>query len=452
MQGSSMDRRQFLSNGMKFAVSTAALGASARSAPAAGANEKFTVAIVGCGIRGKSMVNEFLVDRKDVEIAYVCDPDSNRMNEVAKLVAEKQTAKVTAVQDFRKILDDKSLDVVFSPTPDHWHALVAILACQAGKDVYTEKPLTHNPWEGQQMIAAARKYNRVVQMGSQNRSGTYIINAIKAVRSGQLGDVHLVKVFNMRKRSSVKRVPDTQVPEGVDYDLWVGPAPFQPFNPNRFHYNWHWRWDFSGGDIINDSVHQIDLARWAVDRDYPKSVYSTGGKHCYVGDDQETPDTQIVTWDFDKLTMIFEMTLWTPYMHKTASAFRESNEYPHWLTNASRVEIYGTKAMMLLGRHGNGWQIMVQDGKILAEENGKQPMQEHYDNFIECVKSRKRPNADVEEGHRSTLLCQLANISYRLGGRKLAFDGKTETIIDDAEAQKLMKRAGREPYTIPETV
>jgi predicted dehydrogenase len=264
-----------------------------------------------------------------------------------------------------------------------------------------------------------------------------------------LGSVHLVKVFNMKNRNSIGKKPDGQPPEGVDYDRWLGPAPKVQFNPNRFHYNWHWYWDYSGGDIINDGVHQMDIARWLIGRDYPKSVTATGGKH-FHDDDQETPDTHIATFDFDKLTMVFELTLWTPYMAKTPWDFRNTDAFPPWLQNSTRIEVYGTKGMMMMGRHGGGWQVFGAGMKEVAKGPGRRPLAHHFENFFECIKSRKQPNSYALGAHQSTILCHLANYSYRVGGQKLIFDGKTETIVNCPEAQKLAKRVGREPYQIPE--
>jgi predicted dehydrogenase len=255
----------------------------------------------------------------------------------------------------------------------------------------------------------------------------------------------------MKKRPSIGHKPDGSCPPGVDYDRWLGPAPQRPFNPNRFHYAWHWFWDYSGGDIINDGVHQIDIARWLIGRDYPKSVSASGGKH-FFDDDQETPDTQVVTWEYPGITMVFELALWTPYMKKTSWAFRDTEGFPNWPFNATKVEVYGTKGMMLMGRHGGGWQVFGPDGSAIASAPGRHPHGPHLDNFFECIESRALPNADIEEGHRSTLLCQLANISHRCGGRKLLFDAKSESFVNDPDANKLLKRAYRSPWLVPDEV
>ncbi|MFQ6098799.1 MAG: Gfo/Idh/MocA family oxidoreductase, partial [Armatimonadota bacterium] len=234
-----------------------------------------------------------------------------------------------------------------------------------------------------------------------------------------------------------------------DYDMWLGPAPRRPFNPNRFHYAWHWFWDYSGGDIINDGVHQMDIARWLIGSKCPRSVVATGGKHAY-DDAQETPDTQHVLFDFDRLTMTFELTLWTPYMKKTPWDFRNTDEFPNWTFNATRVEVYGTNGLMMMGRHGGGWQVFGTDWKEAASAPGRRPLAQHLDDFFECIKSRRRPNADIEEGHLSTVLCHLGNISYRVGGRRLDFDADTESFLDDKHANRLLKRTYRRPWVVPE--
>jgi predicted dehydrogenase len=302
------------------------------------------------------------------------------------------------------------------------------------------------------MVEAARKYKRVVQLGTQTRSGDYTREAIEYIRSGKLGRVHLAHVVNMKNREPMPRKEDCPPPQGVDYDMWLGPAPKRPFNPNRFHANWNWWWDYSGGDIINDGVHQIDITRALIGKDYPKTVSASGGKF-HFDDDQETPDTLAVTWQFENVTMVCEVLFWTPYMKKMPFPLRERTDYyPNWPFDGMRIEVYGDRGLMYFERHGGGWQVFDESEKVIAQSNDVQPHRKHLENFFACVESRHRPNADIEEGHRSTLLCHLGNISYRLGGRKLTFDGKTETFVNDSEANKYLKRAPREPWVIPEQV
>jgi predicted dehydrogenase len=243
---------------------------------------------------------------------------------------------------------------------------------------------------------------------------------------------------------------DAPTPAGVDYDRWLGPAPARPFNPNHFHYKWHLWWDYSGGDIINDGVHQIDAARMLIGKDYPKFISSSGGRYERT-DDGDAPNTQVATWDFGDTTMVFELTLNTPYMEKMPWELRDGDEYPNWTYDGMTIQVFGSKGFMYFERHGGGWQVFGEGRKKIAEMNDHHPHIAHIKNFFECLESRKRPNADIEEGHRSTLLCQTANIAYRTG-RRLELDPKTERFINDDEANKLVKRVYREPYVIPEEV
>jgi predicted dehydrogenase len=250
-------------------------------------------------------------------------------------------------------------------------------------------------------------------------------------------------------------VPDSAPPKGLDWDMWNGPAPEAKYNLN-YQRNWHHLWRYSSGDIVNDAIHQIDLARYLLGVDYPKSVYSTGGRFHDTGS-AETPDTQVSVFDFDRLVLSFELTLWTPYMLKISPIIRESDtEFPYWLQCATRIEIYGSEGLMIVGRHGGGWQVFVRpklhEGVVKAQNKGRFPDKEHKANFVECIRTRRTPNADIEEGHRSVLLSHLANISYRLGGEKLTFDAKTERIVGNEEAMKFYKREYRKPYVIEENV
>ena len=348
------------------------------------------------------------------------------------------------------MLDDPEVDAVAIATPDHWHALGTVMACQAGMDVYVEKPTSHSIWEGRKMVEAARHYGRVVQVGTQNRSAEYCHKALDYVRSGALGDIHFVRVLNSKKRDRMDTLPDKAIPRGVDYDMWLGPAPMRPFNENHFHYNWHWFWDYGGGDVVNDGVHQIDLARWMTGKTLPRTVQSAGGNHV-LKDVRETPDTQTVTWEFDGLTMALEQTLWTPYMKKTPFELRDTDSLPNWPFSGTRFEIYGSKQFMFFGRMGGGWQVFDGTGSSVALQPGKfSPANTaHVANFVECIRSRKRPNADIEDGHYSTLLAHYGNLACRVG-RTLRIDPATEGFVDDDEANALVKRAYREPWVIPD--
>lgn len=452
-----LDRRQFLQGASQATLATFA-GASllSQAAPAkeASPNEKIVVAVIGVNGRGSVLGPDF-AKRPDCEVAYVCDVDSNLFGSRAKAIEDAQGRPPKTVQDFRRALDDKAVDAIVVATPDHWHALATVWGCQAGKDVYVEKPASQTPWEGRKMVEAARRYKRIVQLGTQNRSAPYNIHAKEYIDSGKLGRIHLVRVYNQKGWPNVKAVPDGETPAGLDYDMWTGPAPSAAYNVNN-HRGWNHFWKYSGGDIINDGVHQIDLARWLVGQDYPKTVYSVGGRF----DEQgvfETPDTQVAVYEFDGLVMTFELTLYTPYMIKSDMEVRNRADlYPYWPQNAERIEIFGSEGLMYVGRHGCGWQVYDRPKSrqpvIVAQEHGTFPDPEHKDNFCQSIRSRELPSADIEQGHRSTLMCQLANISYRLGGEKLDIDPTTETCKNNERANSLLKREYRSPYVIPDQV
>ncbi len=444
-------RRSFLQRTAAAAAGLAGTAALATPrARAASPNEKIVIGVMGTGGRGTWLLENDLLARPDVEIAYLCDVDETVLARAVAATESRQGKRPKVVKDFRRILDD-DVQAVFNVTPDHWHALGTILACQARKDVYVEKPASHTPWEGRKMVDAARKYDRVVQVGTQTRSGPYTMQAVEFLRAGKIGDIHFVRVLNMKRNPPVAPRPDEPTPPTVDFDTWLGPAPSRPFNVNRFDF-WNWYWDYSGGDIINDGVHQIDAARMLIGKDYPHAVTAVGGKLAYRDDDQETPDTQIVTWEFDGVMMVFELTLWTPQMQKESWEHRDLDEFPDWRIDATQIEIHGTKGMMKFGRHGGGWQAWNPDGKLIGEAPGRHPHGPHIDNFFACVRSRQRPNADIEEGHRSTLLSQIGNIAYRTGRGRLEFDPKAERFLNAEDANALLKRTYRKPWVVPDTV
>jgi predicted dehydrogenase len=430
-------------------MGTLAVAAAGRATRSVAASEKVVFAHVGLGGRGSDLFRGF-ARRPDVEIAYLADVDLRRLAPRVEEATSLTSKTPRAVQDFRRMLDDKSVDAVVIATPDHWHALATVLACQAGKDVYVEKPTSHSIWESRKMVDAARKHSRIVQCGTQNRSAPYVQQAIDHIAGGKLGEVHLVKVYNSKPRSAIGKRADTPVPEGVDYNMWLGPAPMRPFNENHFHAAWNWFWRYSGGDITNDGVHQLDMARWVIDRPYPRSVCASGGIHVFK-DDQETPDTLLVTWEYDGLTMAFEQALWAPYQQKTPGPLRDRDALPNWPFNGTRIEVFGTRQWMMLGRHSDGWEVFDGDFHSVAHGFGRQANELHFANFVDCIRSRKQPNADIEKAHLSTLLCHYGNIAYRVG-RTLAIDHQTEGFVDDAEANALVKRTYREPWVVPENV
>jgi len=412
------------------------------------ANEKVIIGVMGLGGRGTYLAEKF-AQRPDAEIAYLCDPNTRRFARAREAVEEAQDRKPKLVQDFRRILDDGSVDVLINATPDHWHGLGTIMACQAEKDVFVEKPLSHNIWEGRKMVEAARKYKRIVTVGMQSRSAAYVKKAKDYIQSGKLGEVYLVRVYNMMQHPRQKPSGDQPVPQGFDYDMWCGPAPKPPYNPSR---RWLNQWEYSCGPIAGDAVHQMDLARFLIDDiPYPKSVSHVGAVYG-LRDGRETPDTQLALFEYDRLTLMMEAALWTPYMKKTPGAVRDSDKFPNWPFSSTKVELLGTKGFMYFGRHGGGWQAYDSSGELVRSEYGRQGDREHQDNFIDCVRTRKRPNADVEIGHYSVLLCHMANISYRTGNQKLEFDAESESFTNSDRANKLMKRQYRKPWVVPENV
>jgi len=461
----SFNRREFLDRSKKTALGLAAgvtvlqNAGSVRGAPAA---DKVILAAVGVGGRGTHLATHpewgFLC-RGDCEYAYVCDPDSRRAAAAVSGFAQMQGGKEPKpVEDLRKALDDRSVTAIVSATPDHWHALSTVWACQAEKDVYVEKPPHHSCWEGQKMVEAARKYKRVVQIGTQNRSAPYNFAARKYIEEGKLGTVHLCRIYNQKGAwGMTRKQPDSDPPAGFNWDIWNGPAPEHPYNVG-LHRTWHHLWRYSGGDIANDASHQIDLARWLLGVEYPKTVYCTGGRYASNPEElvAETPDTQIALYDFERLLVSFELTLFGNYMLKTDGVVRESDMFPYWMQNSTRIEIFGTEGMMVVGRHGGGWQVFTRPHQrepvVKDQMYGRFPDPEHKENFIQCIRSRELPNADVLKVHRSGLMIHYANISYRLGAQKIKIDPETEHIVDNADAMALFKRTYREPWVIPEEV
>ncbi len=440
----SVNRREFL----RGSLGAATMAAMLPQRQSRGASDKVIIGVMGLGGRGTQLTKMF-AGRDDVEIAYLSDPDSRRLPQASQAVTQAQGKQPQTVQDFRRILDDKNVDVLINATPDHWHALGTIMACQAGKDVYVEKPMAHNIWEGRKMIEAARKYKRVVQVGMQTRSSPYAKDAAEQIRSGKLGDVHLIRVFNMMQHPPMREGSVQPVPQGFDYDLWCGPAPKLPYNPSR---SWLNQWEYSCGPIPGDAIHQLDLARTLFgDKPYPDTVAHSGGVRA-LRDGRSIPDTQLAFFDYGNFTLLFESALWTPYMKKIATNIRDGDLFPDWPFCATRIEVLGTKGMMYLGRHGGGWQIYDADDKVIDFRYGRQGDKWHQDNFLQCVRTREKPNADVEQGHYSALLCHMANISYLTGNRKLAFDPKTETFVDAPDANKHLKRTYREPWVVPAEV
>jgi predicted dehydrogenase len=353
----------------------------------------------------------------------------------------------------RRVFDDKEVDAVLICTPEHWHALATIWACQAGKDVYVEKNISLNIREGRKMIEAARKYKRVLQCGFQNRSGEYNIKAREYIQGGKLGKISLVKAYCMlpgNKPWILKE--DSPVPDGLDWDMWLGPAPKVPYNVSR-HKGYNEWWDYSCGLPLADCCHVIDLARMVLgDPDHPKSAYCAGGRVLY-NDTRDVPDNHTITYDFGDFPMTVEASIYGEYLQKPTPEIRYNRElYPNWPFLSDRMEIYGTEGMMYLGRHGSGWQVLGKDSKVLDQYGGYFPDEEHQKDFIKCIKTRKDPNAYIEQGHKSATLVHLANMSYRVGKKQLFFDSASEKVTNSEEANKISQGTYRPGFEIPETV
>jgi len=451
---SSMTRRTFVSLSAKGAAALAA-GASAltaaRSGRAASANEKVVLALVGAGGRGSDLARNF-AKVENVEFKYVCEVQEPRGAKMADELQKAQGRRPQTVVDFRAALDDKDVHAVIIATPEHWHAPAAIWACQAGKDVYVEKTPSLTIWEGRKMVQAARKYHRIVQVGTQNRSAPYGVSAREYIKSGQLGRVVHVKVYNILGVGGgvVKPQPDSAPPAGLNWDLWLGPAPERLFNPGRL--RWTDWWDYCGGTLSGDAIHQLDLTRMVLgDPPLPRAAYCAGGRLAF-DDGHEMPDMRAITYDCGTFTMTCEDACFAPYMKKIPPEIRLGDKFPNWPTTGTRVEIYGTKRLMYLGRHGGGWQVLDQDGKIVDQDKTVFPDKWHQPNFIDCVRTRKRPNADIEQGHASACLVHFGNVAYRTGSQRVVFDVKSETFVDNDAANKMLKPAYRKEYRVPDEV
>jgi predicted dehydrogenase len=411
----------------------AALGALAVSrTKTVAASDQVNVAIVGVGGRGRALVSDFS-KVPGANVRYLIDADQASLEKAMAIIKKLGIPEPKTGSDMRRVFEDKDVHAVTIATPDHWHAPAAILACDAGKDVYVEKPPSHNIREGRLLIDAARRNNRIVQVGTQSRSRPSTIRAIEYVKSGKIGKVMMAKAWNIQMREDIGHKEDGPVPPGVDYETWLGPAPWIPFNENRFHYKWHWHWHFGTGDAGNDGAHQIDIARWALGVSYPKSA-SGWGRKVYFNDDQQTPDSMNVTFDYGDKALIWEMRIWNPYgMESTDNG----------------VAVYGSEGMVHIGPFGRRWGFKVFDkaGKVVLQEEEKESEQ-HQKNFIESVRSRKLPNADIGIGHLSVIHCHLANIIARTG-RNLRFDAGSESAISDNEANLYVKRTYRTHWGTP---
>ena len=383
--------------------------------------DRLFVGVMGLG-RGKDHVNA-LLQIPNVEISYLCDVDEQRVGAASQIVKKKTDRAPKPVEDVRRILDDNEVNALFIATPNHWHAPATIMGCSAGKHVYVEKPGSHNAREAELMVQAARKHDRVVQMGNQRRTWPGLVEMIEKLRSGAIGEPRYARCWYNNARASIGRGKPAPVPDYLDYSLWQGPAPERPYVDNLVHYNWHWRWHWGGGELANNGIHALDVCRWGLGVDYPTRVTFNGGRY-HFQDDQETPDTGAAVFDFGKCGITFDNSSCHP---------RREEALPF-------VKFYGEKGA--IANFGNGYKIYDANGKETGSGTGSGGDKDHIQNFLDCIRSRKKPNSEIAEAQKSTLLCHLGNIAYRVG-RGLKIDAKNGHIIDDKEAQALWGREYR---------
>ena len=410
-------RRRFVKRAATATALAAAFGAPAilRSQSP---SERIVIGVMGLG-RGLDHVRSSLT-LKNLEVGYVCDVDDSRLARGVKTTSEKQEKTPKAVKDVRQVLEDKDIDALFIAAPNHWHAPATILACSAGKHVYVEKPASHNPWEAEMMVQAARKNNRKVQMGNQRRSWPAIIEAMEKLRSGAIGRVTSARGWYNNQRGSIGRGKPAPIPEGLDYRAWQGPAPERPYVDNLVHYNWHWRWHWGGGELANNGPHALDLIRWGLGVEYPQKVTCNGGRY-HFDDDQQTPDTILATYDFGTSVGIWD----------SSSCHPRSNE------KLPFVAFYGEGGSLV--NFGTDYVIYDIKGKEVARQNGPGGEAIHIQNFLDAIRNGTKLNAEIEDGQKSVMLCHLGNIAYRTG-RTIHFNPKDRRIKEDAEAELLWKR------------
>ena len=426
------NRRTFVKTaGMASAVAAGSL--FQWNARAKGANERVVLALIGGHNQGRGVATRMI--RQGAEIKTFCDLDDAVLRKVGAELEKAQNKAAGSVKDFRRVLDDKDIDGVIIATPDHWHTHIALLGCQAGKDLYLEKPVSQTIHEGHLIRDAARKYNRIVQVGTQRRSSEYCKRAIEYAASGKLGKLCLIQVWHSQVRESIGNPPDGSPPEGIDYDVWLGPAPKRTFNPNRFHYTWRFFWDYGNSEIGNQGVHTLDLAMWGIEalrgvgNCLPGRVSSNGGIY-WLHDAKEVPDTQVATYDYGDFLLVWEL--------RSFSQVRpdQGTEYG--------VAFHGSDGSLVIGE--SGWTAYHKDGSVA--QTGKDTGGSHEKHFLDAVKSRERPNADIELGRLSTTLCHLANISHHLR-RDIVFDPATETFGEDRAANAYLTKEYRAGYELP---
>jgi predicted dehydrogenase len=431
-------RRTFL----KHTGLAAAAWAAHSTVVSASEDERLGLAVIGTGGMGMGHVRA-LSGRKDARVEYVCDVDRQRLGAAAQEV-ESQTGRAPrAVGDLRRVLDAAEVDAVFIATPDHWHTPAALLALEAGKHVYVEKPCCHNLREGRLLVEAARRTGKLVQVGTQSRSTAFVREAIERLHKGEIGEILVAKAWNSQRRSSIGKSQAADPPDHLDFDAWLGPAPEVPYRPNLLPGIWRWWYDFGCGDIGNDGVHDIDVACWGLNvTSHPTRVACLGGKY-FFDDDQQFPDTQYAVCEYAPASgssparqLIFEQRTWSPYVqegYENGAAF------------------YGAEGQLIIG-HTTGWKLYGPRNALVAEGSGQADLQAHHQNFVDAIRGRGALNADAVAGHLSAAIVHLANISARVG-RTLQFDPENEKIVGDADAGELLTRRYRPGHwSVPEQV
>jgi predicted dehydrogenase len=444
----------------------AASAAIATSAfPILGANDRVNVGLVGLGGRGRDHINYYSSLDSDARIAAVCDVNQSARERAVALIKKLKGTDSNQFEDMRAMFESKDVDAVSVATPNHWHALSAIWACQAGKDVYVEKPASHNIFEAQQMVKAARKYRRMVQVGSQSRTTVHKMKAMQLLRDGIIGQVYHSRGLCYRRRFSIGHSPDEPVPPGLDWDLFLGPAQYKPYSKNKFAYNWHWFWDTGNGDIGNQGVHEMDMCLWGLNRTgWPVSVSTSGGKFVWK-DDQETPNSEQTVFDFGDAQMTFDCrNLPTPPegLIGIRGPSYTGNIYfgnlGFMIVDPTSFQVYKSTAGDISGEaaRGAGAGNAEKYEKVMEEKSQEQQTWSttpHMKNFLDAVRSRdhRKLNAEIEIGARAAAFCHLANISYRVG-RTLRIAQSSGRFIGDEEANAMLTRNYRDPYIVPDQV
>jgi predicted dehydrogenase len=431
-------------NRRKFLKAGAVAWTAASQSRILGANDRINIAVVGLGGRGRAHVNEW-VKAEGAKITALCDVNQASLERAQATVLKATNEQPKGYPDMRQVFEDKNVDAVSMPLPNHWHALATIWAVQAGKDVYIEKPACHNVWEGWKMVEAARKHKRMVQIGSQSRSTPHKMKAMQLLQEGVIGKLYSAHAICYKRRVTIGKTQNQSAPPaGVDWDKFLGPAPMRPFNENRFLYKWHWFWDTGNGDIGNQGVHEMDIARWGMNLAFPKAVYSGGGKFVY-DDDQETPNTQIAMLDYGDAEIVFEVR----------GLITDPSGTLPMRGNCVGNHFYGADGILTVD--DDGFQVYKGEKKekVMDEKapRGVSTTGLHMANFMKGIRSRnyKDLGADVEIGAISADLCHLANISYRVK-RRLTWDDTKKQFIGDTEANKLLTRDYRKPYVVPDKV